>query len=40
MPRQELFGGLYYQSETTAGYYQMKMAQIRHPLQVRPDPGL
>ncbi len=24
MPRQELFGGLYYQSETTAGYYQMK----------------
>jgi len=28
VPRQELFGGLYYQSETTAGYYQMQWREF------------
>ena len=28
VPRQELFGGLYYQSETSAGFYQMKWREF------------
>ena len=33
MPRQELFGGLYYQSETTGGYYEMKWRHLDNPGQ-------
>lgn len=31
MPRQELFGGLYYQSETSGGYYDMKWRKLDNP---------
>lgn len=31
MPRQELFGGLYYQSETSGGYYEMKWRHLDNP---------
>lgn len=31
VPRQELFGGLYYQGETSGGYYEMKWRHLSNP---------